>query len=228
MNEIDVLKIRESLDLTQKQLAKIIAVNKKTIVKWEEGMKVPASIIALLKLMASSKKKDNRSKEEISLLPRNNNEIYDSKQDRDILYKAIGRLLEEEKNDLTKRDKDEPKIKTAQQLESVIDNNDNRINNTHPKFDPNYWNKNCFELFKYLFDVYYKVSKRELTNIWFFLKYETSEKYILKVTQKNYKIFILNCYQIKITNFDKAPTKWEDKECQTLQEHRINFEDTVK
>ena len=100
--------------------------------------------------------------------------------------------------------------------------------NMHPNFDPNYWNKNCFELFKYFFDFYYKSSKRELTNIWFFLKYETSEKYILNISQVDYKEFILKNYDIKITNFVKTIGKWEDKVKPTLLEHRIDFEDSLK
>lgn len=98
----------------------------------------------------------------------------------------------------------------------------------HPKHDPNLWNKFCFELFKYLYDYYYKSTNRQLTNIWFYLKENRNTNYTLKATKEQYKIFILQNYQIKITNFDKAQTKWEDKECNTINDHRINFEDTLK
>lgn len=94
----------------------------------------------------------------------------------------------------------------------------------HPEFDPNLWNNDCFELFKYLYDCYYKSTNRQLTNIWFYLKESGNKKYVLKATKDLYKDFILKNYQIKISNFDKAQTKWEDKEYDTIDDHRINFE----
>ena len=100
--------------------------------------------------------------------------------------------------------------------------------NQHPKFDPNLWNNDCFELFKYLYDCYYKSTNRQLTNIWFYLKENGNSKYNLKATKDQYKDFMLNNYQNKISNFDKAQAKWEDKEYNTIDDHRINFEDTLK
>lgn len=97
----------------------------------------------------------------------------------------------------------------------------------HPEFDPNLWNKDCFELFKYLYECYYKTTKRQLTNIWFYLKENSSIKYNFKATKKEYIAFIFK-YHIEIKNFDKAQTKWEDKECDTIDNHRINFEDILK
>jgi hypothetical protein len=102
------------------------------------------------------------------------------------------------------------------------------VKTEHPKYDPNLWNNDCFELFKYLYDCYYKTTNRQLTNVWFYLKDSGSSKYILKATKDQYKDFIFNKYQIKITNFDKAQAKWEDKEYTTINDHRINFEDTLK
>jgi hypothetical protein len=98
----------------------------------------------------------------------------------------------------------------------------------HPMFDPNLWNLECFELFKYLYDCYYKNKNRQLTNIWFYLKESGITKYNIKVTKDRYKIFVLQNYGIKITNFDKAQIKWEDQERETINEHRINFEDSLK
>lgn len=100
--------------------------------------------------------------------------------------------------------------------------------NQHPKFDPNLWNNDCFELFKYLYDCYYKSTNRQLTNIWFYLKENGNSKYNLKVTKDEYRDFMLNNYQKNITNFDKAQAKWEDKEYNTIDDHRINFEYTLK
>lgn len=99
----------------------------------------------------------------------------------------------------------------------------------HPNFDPNLWNNDCYELFKYLYDCYYKSTNRQLTNIWFYLKESgKNKKYILKATKEQYKDFINKNYKIKIKNFDKAQTKWEDKEYQTLDDHRKNFDDILK
>ena len=99
---------------------------------------------------------------------------------------------------------------------------------THPKHDPNLWNKDCYELFKHLYDCYYKNTKRQITNIWFYLKENGNTKYILNATKEQYEIFILGAYHIKITNFDKAQTKWEDKEYDKIDEHRLIFEDNLK
>lgn len=101
-------------------------------------------------------------------------------------------------------------------------------NDLHSNHDPNLWNVQCFELFKYLHDNYYKSTNRQLTNIWFFLKECKSNKYVLKATKDQYVTFIQDIYKKKITNFEKATNKWEDKECQTINEHRINFESNLK
>lgn len=106
--------------------------------------------------------------------------------------------------------------------------NTDEVKQQHPKHNPNLWNNDCFELFKYLFDEYYKGTKRELTNIWFYLKGAKSSRYLLKATKDDYKIFIREFYSIEIKNFDKAQTKWEEKECSSINEHRIYFEDTLK
>lgn len=103
-----------------------------------------------------------------------------------------------------------------------------KFDNIETKHDPNLWNAECYNLFKYLFDNYYKGTKRQLTNIWFYLKEIENPKYILNATKEMYIPFILENYEIKITNFDKAQTKWEDKESRKLNEHRQNYEDSLK
>lgn len=115
-------------------------------------------------------------------------------------------------------------------LEHQQPENDNadEVTIKHPKHDPNYWNTDCFELFKYLYDEYYKGTKRQITNIWFYLKEYNNQKYILSITKDSYKDFIDKNYKIVITNFDKARQKWEDKEYKKLDEHRRNFEDGLK
>lgn len=121
------------------------------------------------------------------------------------------------------------KIKEPQQIENY---KPDEGKSTHPKHDPNYWNKDCFDLFKYLFDEYYKGTIRQITNIWFYLnefdRSNNKRKYVLKATKNDYKIFINENYNITIKNFDKARQKYEDKEVNTLNEHRINYEDSLK
>ncbi|HSD06518.1 hypothetical protein [Flavobacterium sp.] len=98
----------------------------------------------------------------------------------------------------------------------------------HPKHDPNLWNNDCFELFKYLFDEYYKGTIRQITNIWFYLKEYNSKRYKLYATKDSYKFFIKDNYKIEIKNFDKALLKWEEKEYEKIDEHRQNYEDGLK
>ena len=106
-------------------------------------------------------------------------------------------------------------------------NINNKVN-AHPKFNPNLWNRECYELFKYLYDNYYKDTKRQLTNIWFYLKENDAKKYTFNATKDIYKDFIFKNYSIEITNQDKAVAKYEDKEYKKMHDHRIIFEDTLK
>jgi hypothetical protein len=79
---------------------------------------------------------------------------------------------------------------------------------THPIHDPNFWSEDCYELFKYLFDNYYNNgTKRQLLNIWFFLKQHTDTKNSIYATKEKYKEFIVKHYQIKITN-KAIPDNW--------------------
>ncbi|MGJ8685763.1 MAG: hypothetical protein ACSHWW_14120 [Nonlabens sp.] len=111
--------------------------------------------------------------------------------------------------------------------ENKLNNYSQEIDSSHPTHNPNLWNEDCFKLFKYLHDNYYKSKKRELTNIWFYLKEYDSNKYVLKSTKKDYITFIEVNYKVKIKNFDKAPTKYNEKEYPTINEHRMNFEDSL-
>lgn len=104
------------------------------------------------------------------------------------------------------------------------------VKQQHPKHNPNDWNTDCFELFKYLIDCYYDDRKRTNTKlicIWFYLSEYNPEKYILNITKDNYLIFIKKNYGISITNKDK-PDNYNSKVEPTLHEHRIKFEDSLK
>lgn len=95
---------------------------------------------------------------------------------------------------------------------SKLEKQEEKQNSIHPKHDPNLWDKEAYELFKYLYDNYYldgRQSKVKLSSIWLFLNdYKHLDKikkpkYNLHATKDNYKIFINNNYSIKITNMDK-------------------------
>jgi len=103
----------------------------------------------------------------------------------------------------------------------------NSLNN-HPTYDPNLFNNKGYELFKYLFDNFYKGKIRELTNIWFFLKECNRSKYVLYATKDVYKEFILKNYKIEIKNFDKSCYNYDEKVKPKLGEHLINYENSLK
>ncbi|MFB9058037.1 hypothetical protein ACFFU9_14930 [Mariniflexile ostreae] len=100
--------------------------------------------------------------------------------------------------------------------------------NNHPPHDPNLWSLECYNLFKYLFDNFYKNKKRQLTNIWFFLNEHDPMKYTLKATKDSYKDFIFKYHSIEIKNFDKQHSNYTDKVYPTLNDHRQNFENSLK
>lgn len=109
-------------------------------------------------------------------------------------------------------------------------NNTDELKKEHPIHNPNDWNTDCFELFKYLFDEYYNEKKRTKTKlmcIWFYLSEYNPEKYNLKITKDDYIVLIKKNYGIKITNRDK-PDNYESKVLGTLHEHRIKFEVSLK
>ena len=119
--------------------------------------------------------------------------------------------------------------------EKVLELNDNvhnvepvESNVKHPEHDPNIFNKDGFELFKYLFDNYYKKYKRELMNIWFYLKEYDPNKYTLLASKDQYKAFVLKNYQITITNDEKAKYAYNDKAYPIMNNHRVNFEKRLK
>ena len=117
------------------------------------------------------------------------------------------------------------KSNSPQQNETILSCKSSQL---HPNFNPNLWNRDCFELFKYLFDNYYSKTKRQLINIWFYLNENGIDKYNLKASKNAYKDFIFEHYKVKITNDEKAKFKYEDKEFSTLQDHRVSFENSLK
>jgi hypothetical protein len=155
----------------------------------------------------------------------NKEEILDLFRNRINTTDRIKAFLEQRKQQLEKESVFTIKSNSPQRHETI---KDDRTSQLHPKYDPNLWNNDCFELFKYLYDCYYKNRNRQLTNIWFFLKNHTGSAYVLKATKDEYAAFIFEKYQKKLSNFDKALDKWNEKELPTLQDHRIEFEGALK
>lgn len=54
MNALDVIKIRTNLNLTQAEFGKLIGVNKRTIINYEQGKSLPSSKAKLLELMLAN------------------------------------------------------------------------------------------------------------------------------------------------------------------------------
>lgn len=66
MNSIDIIKIREELALSQLKFAELIGVDRRTIINYEQGKKIPMSKVKLLNLMIenkNSKEKEIKSEE---------------------------------------------------------------------------------------------------------------------------------------------------------------------
>jgi hypothetical protein len=98
------------------------------------------------------------------------------------------------------------------------------VNKPKAEINLSHWNDNCFALFNYLYDNYFSGEKRQLTNIWYFLKNHLNEdKYYFKMTKSNYKEYIKLNYNIILTNFDKSVYKFDD-EIRSLNEMRNHFE----
>jgi hypothetical protein len=119
--------------------------------------------------------------------------------------------------------RDTLRILPLQQLETK---NIDEVNSKHPKHDPNLWSLDCYKLFQYLWDNYRTSTKRQITNIWFFLYEHDKIKYNLKATKEKYTDFISINYNISLKNFDKASQKYL-QEYGTMNDHRINYEDNL-
>lgn len=116
-------------------------------------------------------------------------------------------------------------------IDAKIEFNDSEILNTniHPKHNPLFWNRNCYNLFKYFYDNYYlegKQTKQKIVNVWFYLKNDNLEKYQFKASKKAYKKFIIDTYNIELKNTDKTG-KYENEKI-TLKEMRVNFENFIE
>lgn len=120
-----------------------------------------------------------------------------------------------------------------QQAEIIIDTpeeekQEEKLNSIHPEYNPNLWNKEAYELFKYLYDNYYtegRQTKVKLTNIWFYIREDDPSKYSLFATKDEYKDFIKKNYNgIELKSFDKSEYKYNETDYPTMNDHRQNYE----
>lgn len=69
MKDIDIITIRKDLGKTQQEFAEFIGVDRRTVINYEQGKKIPASKIKLLELLLSTNE-DYHNKEKKERLPR--------------------------------------------------------------------------------------------------------------------------------------------------------------
>ena len=98
-------------------------------------------------------------------------------------------------------------------------------------FKPTEFNKDGFKLFSYLIENYVELTKetgqkKRLSNVWHFMKNDNEKKdaYKFHFTKDDYKKYIFITYGIKITNTDKSPNKYAEKDLPSLKGLRIQFE----
>ncbi|RBN50146.1 helix-turn-helix domain-containing protein [Flavobacterium psychrolimnae] len=56
MNDLDIIKIRRDLGKTQQEFAEFLGVDRRTVINYEQGNKIPASKIKLLGTLLSNNK----------------------------------------------------------------------------------------------------------------------------------------------------------------------------
>jgi DNA-binding XRE family transcriptional regulator len=69
MKGIDILKMRQNLDMTQEEFGKLLGVTRKTIINWEQGGGITATTIARIERMLAEGIGD-KPINKISLIPR--------------------------------------------------------------------------------------------------------------------------------------------------------------
>lgn len=124
----------------------------------------------------------------------------------------------------TLQDLPKPEVTKTISLASLTE-----IEEIHPPHDPNLWNKQCYDLFKYLLDNYYDgKTQRKLINIWFFLKNHTSDEYALLATKEKYINFINTACNIPLNVTTKARDKFKEVELPSMLDHCKNLGRTLR
>jgi hypothetical protein len=90
-------------------------------------------------------------------------------------------------------------------------------------FDPNHFNKECYNLFIYLVENYNKRGKIKFVNIFYYLKDEVKkDKYSFNFIQNDYTNFINNKYNIEIKKYQKAEFDFDEQK-RVLNAHEEQF-----
>lgn len=55
MNNLEILEIRKSLKMTQQEFGELIGVDKRTIINYEQGKKIPSTKVKILELLLANK-----------------------------------------------------------------------------------------------------------------------------------------------------------------------------
>jgi len=104
----------------------------------------------------------------------------------------------------------------------ILKNTSNLIRDNQGKsinYNPSLWNENCFKFFEYLIKNYYTKKKRELTDIWHFLKRDLNEEeFWFYATQKQYSSFIKSHLNIELKNWQQSNFKYEETEKKRLKD----------
>jgi len=61
MSNLDIIKIREELNVTQKEFAELIGVDRRTVINYEQGKIIPESKKKLLELLLQGKRDQSES-----------------------------------------------------------------------------------------------------------------------------------------------------------------------
>lgn len=72
MSELNILEIRKSFKMTQQEFAELIGVDRRTVINYEQGKKIPTSKIKILEMIVQNKSlsivKENNDSKQSSVL----------------------------------------------------------------------------------------------------------------------------------------------------------------
>ncbi|WP_144892165.1 helix-turn-helix domain-containing protein [Flavobacterium tiangeerense] len=101
MNGLDVTKIRKDLKLTQEEFGKLIGVDKRTIINYEQGKVIPKTKVSLLELMLANGSANTtplgHAKKEVVPVVNNNNLVDDIEVLKDHIQTLKEFLIEKTK-----------------------------------------------------------------------------------------------------------------------------------
>nr|WP_315178561.1 helix-turn-helix domain-containing protein [uncultured Flavobacterium sp.] len=128
MNDLDIIRIRKGLGMTQLEFAEFLGADRRTIINYEQGKKIPASRIKLLKvLLANINHKEVVTEPKDVRLPRTNDVSIETSEN---LHREISDLKDhiktlkdflEEKNKLAEMYMNENKFLKEKLLKHQIE-----------------------------------------------------------------------------------------------------------